>query len=73
MTKILKMENRWKEAYQDKIGGVIMLKEEPGTRKSTSKKQGLLKAFLSILRYFTMMTNLNAKGSSCTFLSFLAA
>ena len=44
MTKILKMENHWKEAYQDKIGEVIMLKEDPGTGKTISKKQGLLKA-----------------------------
>lgn len=42
-------------------------------RKKHKQKTRFVKSSLSILRYFTMMISMNAKGSSCTFISFLAA
>ena len=42
-------------------------------KKKHKQKTRFVKSILSILRYFTMMTSMNAKGSSCTFISFLAA
>ena len=41
-------------------------------KKKHKQKTRFVKSILSILRYFTMMTIMNAKGSSCTFISFLA-